>query len=76
MRLKKWTNESCFRFSKTKNKRMHLCQKRRLHNLALRFEEIEISLVDQHKLWGVILDKKLALIPQIRKMVFGSFASA
>ena len=58
--------ENSFKFSKTKTKCMHFCQLRGFHNdPVLKLDGVEIPVVDQYKLLGVIFDRKLSFIPQI-----------
>ena len=65
-KIQKWALENGFKFSKTKTQCMHFCQLRGLHNdPVLKLDGVEIPVVDQYKMLGVIFDRKLSFIPHI-----------
>ena len=65
-RIQKWALENGFKFSKTKTQCMHFCQLWGLHNdPVLKLYGVEIPVVDQYNLLGVIFDRKLNFIPFI-----------
>ena len=61
-----WANTNGFRISKGKTQFVHFCQLRKMSNDPLiKFEDTEISVVDEYKFLWVIFDRKLTFIPYI-----------
>ena len=64
--LSKWSSENGFKFSKTKTKCMHFRQSRKLHlDPELTLDGVQIEVVPEFKLLGLLFDSKLSFIPHI-----------
>ena len=64
--LSKWSSKSGFIFSKTKTKCMHFCQSRKFHlDPELTLDGIQIEVVPEFKILGLLFDSKLSFIPHI-----------
>ena len=61
-----WANTNGFTISKSKTC-VYFCQRRKMHNDPfIKLEDTEIPVVDKYKFLGVIFNRKLTFIPQIK----------
>ena len=67
--IQDWAIRNGFKFSKSKTVCMHFCQLRKVHDdPVLTLDGQPISMVEETKFLGVIFDKKLTFIPNIKKL--------
>jgi hypothetical protein len=65
-KIELWADNNEFQFSKSKNVRMHFCNKRTPHpEPSLRLWNAEIPVVNETKFLGIIFDSKLTFKPHI-----------
>jgi len=66
-KLQKWTDTNGFKFSTTKTVCLHFCRLRKLHpDPQLFLNGSPIPVVEVMKFLGVIFDKKLSFLPNLR----------
>ena len=66
-RIGDWATNNGFKFSKSKTQCVHFCKLRKVHNdPVLYLYGSPIPVVEEAKFLGVIFDRKLSFIPQIR----------
>ena len=67
--IQEWATRNGFKFSKSKTVCMHFCQLRKAHDdPVLILDGQPIPVVEETKFLGVIFDKKLTFIPNIKKL--------
>ena len=67
--IQDWATKNGFKFSKSKTVCMHFCQLRKAHDApVLTLDGTPIPVVEVTKFLGVIFDKKLTVIPHIKKL--------
>ena len=65
-KINQWATENGFRFSQTKTKCVHFCNRHKIHpDPVLQLEESNIPAVNSYKYLGLFFDKKLTFIPHI-----------
>ena len=68
-KIQKWTTENGFKFSKYKTVCMHFCHLRKAHNdPVLTLDGTPIPVVEENKFLGVVFDRKLLFIPNIKQL--------
>ena len=68
-KLQGWSDKNGFKFSKSKTVCVHFCQIRGLHpDPDLRLDGALIPVVEQTRFLGLLFDRKLSFIPQIKSL--------
>ena len=68
-KIRKWSTENGFKFSKSKTVCMHFCHLRKAHNdPILTLDGTPIPVVEENKFLGVVFDRKLSFIPHIKQL--------
>jgi hypothetical protein len=68
-KIEKWAMENGFKFSSSKTRGMHFCNKRGLHpDPELKFYNSPIKIVSETKFLGLLFDSKLTFLPHIKML--------
>ena len=68
-KIEKWAMENGFKFSSSKTRGMHFCNKRGLHpDPELKFYNSPIKIVSETKYLGLLFDSKLTFLPHIKML--------